>query len=270
MLEQPSTAEIEAPLLGDTVHVLHRDYECRSQAILRTVGPQRYAADPTTEVLCCCYAVDDAPVLLWRPGDRVPIEFELAAQNASWVAAAFNDSFETAIEKSIMAPRYRWPEIPIERHRCVQAMALAVGLPGKLSTVAAALELYNRKDAGGERLMHQVSKPRRARKSEVLDRVHWFNDEDRLDRLYEYCAQDVATERELYGRLPPLSATEQAIWQLNHQINVRGFCVDRSLALAARTIAEAAAPEIDFEIAKITKGAVTSINQIAKDRKSVV
>src|SRR5262249_6453517 len=44
----------------------------------------------------------------------------------------------------------------------------------------------------------------------------------------------------------------------------RGFCVDRAFAEAARKIAEAAAPEIDREIAKLTAGGITSINQIAK------
>src|SRR5262249_43059535 len=65
-------------------------------------------------------------------------------------------------------------------------------------------------------------------------------------------------------RLPPLSPTEQAIWQLSHQINVRGFHIDRAFAEAARKIAEAAAPEIDQEIQEITGGDVTSINQVAK------
>src|SRR5262245_10794105 len=154
--------------------------------------------------------------------------------------------------------------IPIERHRCTMAAALALGLPARLGAVADALDLANRKDRGGERLMHQMSKPRRARKGEDLDQVHWFDDDDRLQRLYEYCRQDVEIERELYSRLPPLSPTEQAIWELGNKINARGFYVDRGFAQAARKIAEAAAPEIDAEIAEITAGDVTSINQIAR------
>jgi DNA polymerase len=228
-------------------HVLHRDYETRSRAILKTVGAQRYAANSATEVLCCAYAVDDDPVQLWRPGDPVPIEFVLAAQNPNWVVAAFNDAFETAIEKQIMSVRYGWPVIPIERHRCTQAQCLALGLPAKLSAAADALELGHRKDVGGERLMHQTSKPRRARK----------------DRLYAYCAQDVRIERELFNRLPPLSPTEQGIWQLSYQVNIRGFHIDRTFAEAARKIAEQAAPEID-QIAEITGGDITTINQVAK------
>src|SRR5262252_8831055 len=99
-------------------HVLHRDYETRSQAILKIVGAQRYAADSSSEVLCCCFAVNDEPVKLWRPGDPVPSEFVVAAQNPNWIVAAFNNAFEAAIEKSIMAPRYGWPLISIERRRC--------------------------------------------------------------------------------------------------------------------------------------------------------
>jgi DNA polymerase bacteriophage-type len=256
--------ELTAASIPFGQHVLHRDYETRSRAILKIIGAQRYAADPSTEILCCCYAVDNDAVKLWRCGDPVPAEFIAAAQNSNWVVAAFNDTFEAAIEKLILAPRYRWPVVPIERHRCTQAMCLALGLPAKLSAAADALELSHRKDAAGERLMHQTSKPRRAHKDENPNGVYWFDDEDRLDRLYSYCAQDVRVERELYNRLPPLSRTEQAIWQLSYQINIRGFHIDRAFAEAARKIAEAAAPEIDQEIAEITSGDVITINQVTR------
>jgi hypothetical protein len=245
-------------------HVLHRDVETRSRAILKLVGAQRYAVDPSSEVLCCCYAVDDEPVKVWRPGDATPSEFVLAAQNRNWVVAAFNDAFETAIEKSIMSARYGWPLVPIDRHRCTQAMCLALGLPARLSAAADALELSHRKDVGGERLMHQMSKPRRPRKDENPDGVYWFEDQERLDRLYSYCGQDVEVERELFNRLPPLSSAEQAIWQLSHQINVRGFHIDRAFTEAARKIAQEAAPEIDQQITELTGGDITSINQVGR------
>ena len=59
-------------------------------------------------------------------------------------------------------------------------------------------------------------------------------------------------------------SSERALWLLSCQINDCGFCVDRALALAARQIAKAAAPEIDAELAEITGGAVTKIKQIAR------
>ena len=70
--------------------------------------------------------------------------------------------------------------------------------------------------------------------------------------------------RELYYRLPPLSPAEQAVWVLSCRINERGFHVDRQFAEAARRIAQAAAPEIDAELAELTGGAVTGINQVAR------
>ena len=246
------------------LHHLHRDYETRSRLALKSVGSDRYAADPSTEVLCCAYALDRGPVQSWIPGDQVPPEFIHAANNPSWNVAAHGDHFELAIEHHKMGPLFGWPEIPLERHVCTMAAALAVGLPARLSSAADALELANRKDGAGERLMHRMSQPRRARRGEDSNQIRWFDDEDRLQRLYGYRRQDVEVERELYGRLPPLPPTEQALWALSRKINDRGFCVDRKFAEAARRIAQAAAPEIDAELGEITGGAVTAINQITR------
>jgi DNA polymerase bacteriophage-type len=264
MLNRLNEVSVDAILRDGTAHVLHRDYETRGLIRLNSVGAYRYAADPHTEVLCAAFCVDDGPVQPWTPGDAVPAAFLEAAANPNWIVVAHNDQFETAIEQHILAPRYGWPLIPIERHRCTMAMSLACGLPARLSAAADALELASRKDRAGERLMHQTSKPRRPHKDESSDQVYWFDDQDRLDRLYSYCKQDVEVERELYERLSPLPPAEQALWELSAQINSRGFRVDRSFAEAARRVAQAAAPELDQELVEITGGAVTSINQVAK------
>jgi DNA polymerase len=210
--------------------VLGRDIETRSRAVLRKVGAAKYAADKTTKVLCVTFAVDDGPVQLWPPGDPVPPEFFEAAADPSWIVYAHNDAFETAIEQHVLVPQYSWPIVPLERHRCTMAACLALGLPAKLGAAADALELRNRKDAAGERLMHQMSRPRKPRQGEDPTNAYWFDDDDRLQRLYGYCKQDFEVARELYNRLPPLSATEQALWALGGQINARGFHVDRGYA----------------------------------------
>jgi DNA polymerase len=245
-------------------HVLHRDYETRSQLVLKSVGTHRYAADPSTAVLCGAYAVDHEAVQLWIPGDPVPPEFIEAASNPNWVVAAHGDHFESAIEHHIMAPRFGWPVIPPERHHCTMTMAAAVGLPARLSAAADALDLVDRKDVTGERLMQQMSKPRRTRQGEDPDQVYWFDDDERLQRLHAYCRQDVAVERALFDRLPLLSEAEHALWQVSCRINERGFCVDSQFAEAARRIAQAAVPEIDAELRELTDAAVTGINQVAR------
>src|SRR5262249_55398263 len=245
-------------------HGLHRDYWTRSLTNLKTVGIYKYATKPSTEVLCCAYALDDEPVQLWTPSNPVPAAFIEAATNPSGVVCAHGAHFEDAIERYVLRPRVGWPSFPVEKQVCTQAMALAVGLPARLSLAAIALELSNRKDAAGERLMHQISKPRRPRKDENPDGIYWFEDQERLDRLYAYCKQDIEIERELHTRLPPLSPAERAIWELSTKINARGFYVDRAFAEAARKIADAAAPEIEQEISEISSGDVTSINQVAR------
>ena len=200
-----------APPRDGGPHVLHRDFETRGVLLLNKVGAHRYVADPGTSVLCCAYAVDNEPVKLWTPGDPVPPEFFEAANNPNWTVAAHNDAFETIVEQHILGPRFGWPLIPIERHVCTMAMALALSLPAKLEGVARALEQRHQKDAVGQRLMHEMSKPRKARKDEDPTSVYWFDDQERLGRLYEYCRSDVEVERELFARLPPLSSSEQAV-----------------------------------------------------------
>ena len=255
----------------DAVHTLHRDFETRSRAVLKKVGALKYAADPSTEVVFIAFAVDDGPVQLWRgsvpsgrQSDPVPPEFIEAASNPNWVVCAHNDPFETAIEQHILGPRFAFPLVPLERHRCTQAAALALGLPAKLGRLAEVLEFANRKDAAGERLMHQMSKPRRRRKDEDPNGIYWFEDEKRLKRWGEYCRQDVEVEREAHNYLPLLSPTEQTIWELDASVNAWGFYLDQQLALAAQKLAAAAVPEIDAELTEVTSGAVTGVNQIAK------
>ena len=46
----------------------------------------------------------------------------------------------SAIEQHILHPRYGFPLIPPDRHRCTQAMSLALGLPAKLGLLADVME----------------------------------------------------------------------------------------------------------------------------------
>ena len=142
-------------------HLLFRDYETKSAADLKSVGARKYAQHPSTDVWCCAYALDDGPVQIWKSGDPVPPEFVEAAKNSNWQVVAFNDAFERAMETHILGPRYGWPTIPIERHRCLQASASALALPASLAGVAGALGLAEEKDEAGKRLMREMARPRR-------------------------------------------------------------------------------------------------------------
>ena len=249
--------------------ILFRDVETRSTLNLAEVGAWRYAADPSTEMLCVAFAVDEGEAQIWTPGQSIPEEFITAARDPDWLIVAHNDQFERAIDERLLHPRFDWPLVPIDRHRCTMAAALANALPGSLEGAAAALNLPKLKDADGHRLMMQMAKPRRPRKGEDPGLIYWHDDMERRLRLQQYCATDVAVERELFKRLPPLSPEEQALWQLDATVNMRGFHVDRALAEAARQIVETEQQNIKMKITELTGGAVTTIDQVARIKEFV-
>jgi DNA polymerase bacteriophage-type len=200
--------------------LLFRDIETRSTLDLSGVGVRRYAAEPTTDVWCVSYAVDDAPAKIWIPGQPVPKEFHLAARDPDWLVVAHNDQFERTVEELVLMPRYGWLLAPIERHRCTMAMALTSALPAKLETVAEVLKLATQKDTAAARPMRQMARPRKPRAGENPNGVYWHGDPEKFERLYAYCRRDVDVGRELFHRLAPLIDSEQALWQLDAVINV--------------------------------------------------
>jgi len=242
---------------------LYRDYETRSVLELPEVGAHVYAAHASTDVWCCAYAVDDGEVQLWTPDTPVPDAFVEAAHNPDYVGSAFNDSFERAIEQHIMGPRYGWPLIPIERRRCSQAAAMALALPASLGAVAVALELEYQKDEAGHRLMLQMARPRRPRKGDPNE-IYWVDDPKKIERLQEYCRQDVRTERAVQKRIGFLPDSEQRVWELDARINDRGFYLDSELLDGALRVAADAELQIGREITDITGGAVTTVNEVAR------
>jgi DNA polymerase bacteriophage-type len=242
--------------------ILHRDYETRSTLNLKNVGAWRYATCAETEVWCCAYAIDDSPVQLWLPGDPVPAEFIEAARNPDWCVSAFNDSFERLIEQHIMGPRYGWPLVPIERHRCSQAAALALAPPAKLENVTLALGLEQQKDKAGHADMLRLAKPHKPRKNEDRQGVYWHDDPERRERLYSYCRQDVETERALHRRIGFLGAEEQAVWLLDATINDRGIPVDSDLIRAAISLDDTAQAKINAEVRALTEGDVETVGQV--------
>jgi DNA polymerase len=239
--------------------VLYRDYETRSVADIRECGGWQYIMHPSTDVWCCAFAVDDQPVQLWIPGQPVPPDFITAADDPAWAVSSFNDAFERLIETHVMAPRYGWPAIPLERHRCSQAVARAHALPASLKAAAAALGLAHQK--ADDAAMRKLARPRKPRKGEPAG-LYWHDDPALLERLYNYCRRDVACERELAQRLAALPPDELAIWRVDQAINDRGFYTDGPLLAAAARIAEAADEEILRELRAVTGDAIDTIGQV--------
>jgi hypothetical protein len=240
------------------------DIETRSTLSLEVAGAWRYASDPTTEVLCVAYAVDDSEPQLWIPPDPIPQIFFGAAGDPSWTVIAHNFMFERALATRILEPRYSWPRIPLAQQCCTMTMALASALPGELEAAAVAAGLPYQKDREGHRAMRSMSCPRRPRKGEDRNKIYWNDTPELREKLYARCKHDVEGERALFCRLPPLPPREHERWQLDAIVNHRGFFVDLALATAARAIAQREQASLNIEIAEYTNGEITSVHQVAR------
>lgn len=241
--------------------ILHLDFETRSAVDLRTAGLDIYAADTTTDVLCAAYAFDDEEVDIWRPGMPCPPRLydHLARNGEVW---SHNAPFEILINNKVMFARYGWPWILHTDVVCTMAMAYAMGLPGSLDNCAAALGIEARKDQEGARIMMQLSRPRT-----IEPKLTWWDEEQKLQRLYEYCKQDVRVEREVGKRMPRLSTYERRVWNLDFQINRRGFQVDTLAVKKAIALVEAEKIRLDEEMRVITDNQVASCTAISQIKK---
>jgi DNA polymerase len=241
---------------------LHIDFETRSELDLRVVGLHRYARHPSTDVWCMASAIgEEEPFILtpetFRGFANLPRLTVHKHVEAGLPVIAHNAPFELEIWNQIMVPRYGWPELKPEQTHCTMAQAYAMGLPGALEDAALALGLHVLKDAEGRSLMLRMARPR------STNPTVWWNEPEKLARLYEYCRQDVRVERELHKRLMPLSATERKVWLLDYKINQRGVQLDMPSVRAAITMAEQAKGDCDVKIAKLTNNEVQAVTAVA-------
>ena len=245
-------------------HALEFDIETLSTVDLKNCGVHIYATHPTTDVRCVAYCVDEGPVKIWHPPDPPPSEFILAAKNKDWRGVTHNVPFDHKIMTHVLAPRHRFPIIPLDRMICTMAMCHAHALPGALEKAAKALKLEHQKNSTGARTQLQMAKPRKALKGEDPSGVYFYDDIEKHAISDDSCMTDVKAAREIYLSLPELSPEEYQTWLLDQRINDRGFYLDYDLAMAARKIAAAAKPLINDELTKLTGGEVTAVTQVER------
>lgn len=248
--------------------MIYLDFETRGECDLKKAGAWKYSLHRSTEVMCAAVkdtnrGEDDLHLItpdLFRyvldyifPGDIAEIESH----------GAF---FEYAIWHNQMVPRYGWPIIPADRWYCSAAKAAYHGLPRKLEDAAIALDLDVRKDVEGSRLMKQMSKPRPKWKK-TGEGSKWFEDDDKLQRLYSYCKQDVVTEYALSQALDDLPKMERKLWLLDQTINRRGVYCDVELAKSAIEIIGTLENEAKSELREVTNGEVSTPGQTERIRK---
>jgi DNA polymerase bacteriophage-type len=245
--------------------ILSIDFETRSAADLRKTGAARYFEDPSADVLCAAWAVEDGPVQTWARGQPCPDEI-VHHVAAGGRVAAWNATFEFWAWRYVLGPKHGWPVPKIEQMVDTMAQAAAMSIPQSLDGAAQALALEQQKDKDGQRLIRKFSLPRKARKGETPGLLYWNEPEQHAEdfaAFVRYCAQDVEVERAIRKLLVPLSDYEQRVWELTLRMNDRGVHLDMALVDALQRIAEQAKSQLDSEMASTTGYAVSACSQVA-------
>lgn len=224
------------------------DFETRSTIDLARQGLDKYANDPSTEVLCIAFGTTFGNVIAAKPNSPnkgILLDGGLLqhVRNGGRIQA-WNAMFEFFIWNRICVPRYGWPELKIEQ--CIDSMAIAAynNVPQALGNAAIFMDSEYKKDTRGKYLINQLCKP---------NRKSVFNEDPVLMKeLFEYCKQDVRTEMGIVGELRPLLAAEQKVWELTQKINFKGVPVDPIELHNAVIAVQRAQKVIDDETLELT------------------
>lgn len=246
------------------------DFETRSPIDLKTYSTVRYASHPETGILCIGLKWNDRPATALAPnrgkwvldGTERPIELMHAIEHNIPIVV-HNLSFEKRMYYHVCVKRWGWPEIPDRLWHDTAAICRYYAIPARLVEAAKALGLDAQKDMEGNRIMLQLSKPRKPRKKEVSDWLKdnpstenmptlWWEDQAKLDRVVEYCQQDLVTQEELYLRLGPLPPQREAEWRFDDMVNERGVPVDWGGLVTAMDLIDKSMAEYNNELRRIT------------------
>jgi DNA polymerase len=266
------------------MRALHLDMETRSACDLRKAGVYKYAEHPTTSLWLFSYRFDDGPVRRWRRGDLLPGDVIVhIRQGGKFVG--HNVAFERIVWNTVVRREHPdAPEIKREQCDCTMVRAHAVGLPPQLGVLGQALGTATQKDTEGASLMMRMARPRRivsvddddymAIHEKALSDPHtytfdtgnptaiappicvWWNDPDKLNRLHDYCDDDVRTECDADVMIPALSGSEYRLWMLTEEMNDRGIKIDHEMVERAMAVADVAKKRLNLKMARVTDGAV--------------
>lgn len=254
------------------------DFETRSEADLKALGPWNYAAHPTTEILMLAIKVNDEDPLIWLPTSTAAQGLQLAQMyshrktitgnemfallhDGDVKIEAHNAEFELAMWHHVMHKRHGFPDLHLSSVYCSAAKAAACSIPRSLGEACSVLGLPQQKDKEGSAIMMRFCKPQKKRKGGKTT-SYWHWDDAEFEKLCDYCLQDVNAERALSLALPDLNATEREVWKLDQIINRRGIRVDVEAARAMVAEISKCEAELLLEWRRLTNGRVSSPKQV--------
>lgn len=230
------------PLRG----VLALDFESCSALDIDN-GAWAYSQHPSTKFWCACFGyaeTKDGPRRWfdWLPGQPLPGDVFAFIVNGGPLIA-HNASFERSMWANIATPRAGWPVPHRLQWRDTQALGLAVNLPLSLEGLAKALGCPTKKDTEGAELMKKLAV------AKVIDDRTIYPEPTpaQLERLVDYCRQDVAATLDCFFRLPALSVDENRLYLADSRVNERGVWLDQAFAGECLRITSTRAKELETE-----------------------
>lgn len=216
------------------------DFETRSYVDLKASGIDRYAKDPTTEVLMLAWAFGDDEPELWLPclGQPMPDRLHKGLSDQTVIKMAWNYNFEMNIFREKLAY-----DIPQKEWQDPNVTCANMSLPIKLERAASALnldiDLKKTVITGKKKPVKLFSEPtktlkRALKKNPDLPPFYfkdWNTHPVEWDVFCEYCKQDVRAERGVFYAANamncPMTAGEMEAWLLDQRMNNTGVWIDR-------------------------------------------
>lgn len=261
------------------------DFETRSAIPLDS--SLTYARHESTAVMClsCQWLEEERGRVylpkqggwVFRPGiDFCPPEIVFAILHGIPIYA-HNSGFDSNIYEHVCVARLGWPPIPVGQWRCTLAICSYYALPRKLKDAAAALGLPA-KDMEGNKVMKQISKPRKPGKRDIekwlslggtLETlpIKWWEDRNKQMRNALYCQTDTAVQTQILRTLGPLPPERLREWQFHQVIGRRGVPLDVENLEATEQLLDISLKDVNQQVKELTRlthmpgGMVTSIMQ---------
>lgn len=238
------------------------DTETLSGVDLKETGVYPYVEDPNFRVMIVTYAIGDGPVQIWSQvqghnGGWLDWEFapndlyrhrERVRAGEGWFVA-WNAAFDRlALSRGVIGYTDAKPE------HFLDAMVQAVRshLPPDLASAGKIARAEIQKRPDGKRLIRLFSMPPFAAPADHP--TEWQD-------FCEYALDDIPPMRTVWQATLPLSRMEWQQYWASEEINDRGMPVDVEFARAASRLAEENAARANADIARLTEGALYSVNQ---------
>jgi DNA polymerase len=236
------------------------DIETFSDVNLKERGAHVYAQHPSTGVHFLCYAIDNGEVETWRPGDPVP---EVFADPSGFAFVSHNWTFENAILRHVLIPRFGFTAIPWASQDCAMRLALASAYPPELGLCCEALGLPYVKDPEARKAMLRLARPTAKKRKKPVDPEQRERD---LALLLGRCKSDVEATRAVYRSqlLRPLLPEEREQLVLDAGINERGIAANIPFLEAVRDLAVRERNAVNVRLAELTAGVITSVDQVVR------